>query len=213
MNDHAISDHTPTPKLVTEHAEAIPGYTYGTDQAAASPLTLEDLERLKAVVGVTADDEDALVEAARILADQADDMVTAYRKRLGELSFMRAYSGYPDGTPNSEYGAASKPRFDRFIIDACTRPLDQDWLNYQHEIGLRHTRAKKNVTDHADSLDHIPMRYLLAFTAVVIATAREYLAAKGAPAEQVDRMHSAFTKSVMLHVTVWTRPYVDAADW
>ncbi|MEV6863400.1 protoglobin domain-containing protein [Streptosporangium subroseum] len=208
-----MSEHTPTPKSVTEHPEEIPGYTYGTDEAAASPLTLEDLERLKAVVGLTDQDEQALRDAAEILADQADDMVTAYRRRLGELPFMRAYSGHPDGTPNPAYGAASQPRFDRFIIDACTRPLDQDWLNYQHEIGMRHTRAKKNATDHADSLDHIPMRYLLAFTAVVIATAREYLAAKGASAEQVDRMHAAFTKSVMLHVTVWTRPYVDAVDW
>ena len=87
----------------------------------------------------------------------------------------------PDGTPNPEYGAASKPRFDRWIIDACTRPLDQDWLNYQHEIGLRHTSAKKTKTDNADSLNHIPMRYVLAFSAVVIARAREYLAATGAP--------------------------------
>jgi hypothetical protein len=208
-----MSDHTPTPKPVTEHAGEIPGYAYGTDGAAASPLTLEDLGRLKAVVGLTAQDEEALAEAAGVLADQADDMVSAYRNRLGELPFMAAYSGHPDGRPNPEYGAASKPRFDRFIIDACTRPLDQDWLNYQHEIGLRHTRAKKNITDHADSLDHIPMRYLLAFTAVIIATARGYLGAKGASPEQVDRMHAAFTKSVMLHVTVWTRAYVAATDW
>jgi hypothetical protein len=55
--------------------------------------------------------------------------------------------------------------------------------------------------------------YLLAFTAVVITTARRYLAANGASAAQVDRMHSAFTKSVMLHVTVWTRAYVDDASW
>ncbi|MDN3355826.1 protoglobin domain-containing protein [Actinomadura sp. DC4] len=205
--------HTPTPTLVIEHAEAIPGYTYGTAEAAASPLTMEDLERLKAVVGLTEEDERALRDAAGILADQADDMVSAYRRRLGELPFMRPYSGHPDGTPNPEYGAASKPRFDRFIIDACTRPLDEDWLNYQQEIGLRHTRAKKNATDHADSLDHIPMRYLLAFTAEVIASARGYLAAKGASPEQVDRMHAAFTRSVMLHVTVWTRSYADAAEW
>ncbi len=209
-----MSEHTPTPGLVTEHAEQIPGYTYGTAQAARSPLTLEDLERLKAVVGLTADDERILVEAAQVLADQADDMVTAYRKRLGELPFMRAYSGHPDGSPNPEYGAASKPRFDRFIIDACTRPLDQDWLNYQQEIGLRHTRAKKNATDHADSLDHIPMRYLLAFTAVVIATAREYLAAGGARPRRSTTCTPPSPKAVMLHVTVWTRPYVDdAADW
>jgi hypothetical protein len=140
-------------------------------------------------------------------------MVSAYRARLGELPWMAPYSQHPDGTPNPEYGAASKPRFDRWIIDACTRPLDQDWLDYQHEIGLRHTRAKKTRTDNADSLDHIPMRYLLAFTAVVIATAREYLVATGASPEQVDRMHSAFTKSVMLHVTVWTRAYVDGTSW
>lgn len=88
-----MADHTPTPEPVIEHPERIPGYTYGTAEAATSPLTL------------------------------------------------------------------------------------------------------------------------LAFTAVVIATSRDYLGAKGASAEQVDRMHAAFTKSVLLHVTVWTRPYVDAADW
>jgi hypothetical protein len=208
-----VTDHNPTPEVVTDHPERIHGYDYGTDRASTSPLTLEDLARLKAIVGLTDDDESALRQAAEILADQADDMVSAYRARLGELTWMAPYSNHPDGTPNPEYGAASKPRFDRWIIDACTRPLDQEWLDYQHEIGLRHTSAKKTRTDNADSLDHIPMRYLLAFTAVVIASARGYLAAHGAPAEQVDRMHSAFTKSVMLHVTVWTRAYVDGAEW
>ena len=208
-----MPDHNPTPELVTGHPERIHGYDYGTERAAASPLTLEDLERLKEVVGLTDEDQHALREAAEILADQADDMVSAYRGRLGQLPWMAPYSNHPDGTPNPEYGAASKPRFDRWIIDACTRPLDQDWLNYQHEIGLRHTSAKKTKTDNADSLNHIPMRYVLAFSAVVIATAREYLAVTGAPPEQVDRMHSAFTKSVMLHVTVWTRAYLDDPSW
>jgi hypothetical protein len=57
------------------------------------------------------------------------------------------------------------------------------------------------------------VRYLLAFTAVIIVTASGYLAAKGATPEQVDRMHSAFTKSIMLLVTVWTRAYADPASW
>jgi hypothetical protein len=208
-----MPEHNPTPDLVTKHPEEIPGYDFGNDRAARSPLTLEDLDRLREVVWLTEDDQQALREAAEILADQADDMVSAYRARLGQLPWMAPYSNHPDGTPNPEYGAASKPRFDRWIIDACTRPLDQDWLNYQHEIGLRHTSAKKTKTDHADSVDHIPMRYLLAFTAVVIATARDFLAATGAPPEQLDRMHAAFTKSVMLHVTVWTRAYVDGTKW
>ena len=205
--------HNPTPELVTGHPERIDGYDYGSERAARSPLTLEDLERLKEVVGLTAEDRDALREAAEILADQADDMVSAYRDRLGELPWMAPYSGHPDGTPNPEYGAASKPRFDRWIIDACTRPLDQDWLNYQHEIGLRHTSAKKTKTDNANSLNHIPMRYVLAFTAVVIATATRILGRHSGTREQLDRMHSAFTKSVMLHITVWTRAYLDGPSW
>ena len=61
----------------------------------------------------------------------------AWRATLAEQPWMAGYSGHPDGTRNPEYGAASKPRFDRWIIDVCTRPLDRDWLDYQHEIGLR----------------------------------------------------------------------------
>lgn len=191
----------------------VAGYDYGKTEVARSPVTMTDLARLKEAVGLTAADEQALREAAEVLAGQAADMVTAYRARLGQQPWLAGYSGHPDGTPNPGYGAATKPRFDRWILDACLRPLDQDWLDYQHEIGRRHTRAKKNRTDHADSLDQIPMRYLLAFTAVVIATARDYLSATGAPAERVDRMHAAFTKSVTLHVTVWTRAYVDDTVW
>ena len=147
-----MPDHNPTPEVVIGHPEQIHGYDYGTDRAARSPLTLEDLQRLKEVVWLTDEDEAALHEAAAILADQADEMVSAYRARLGELPWMAPYSQHPDGTPNPQYGAASKPRFDRWIIDACTRPLDQDWLDYQHEIGLRHTTAKKTKTDYATRL-------------------------------------------------------------
>jgi hypothetical protein len=205
-----VSDHSPTPGVVIDDPESIPGYDYGTDRAAASPLTVEDLERLKEAVWLTEDDEAALREAATILAPQADEMVTFYRARLGEQPWLAPYSQHPDGTPNPAYGEATKPRFDRWIIDACTRPLDQDWLNYQHEIGLRHTPAKKNKTENADSALHIPLRYVLAFTAVVISSARRFLSAYGASGEGLDRMHSAFTKTVTLHVTVWTRAYGDA---
>lgn len=193
--------------------EAIPGYNYGSDQLPRSPLNQEDLDRLKAAVGLIGDDERYLRMAGEVLANQADDMVTDWRAQLAEHPHLAACSAHPDGTPNPEYSAASKPRFVRWIIDACTRPLDQAWLDYQHQIGLRHTRAAKNVTDRADSVDHIPLRYLLAFTAVVVVTTRDRLTAQGHSPEDVERMHAAWTKAVMLHVTVWTRPYVPADNW
>ena len=57
------------------------------------------------------------------------------------------------------------------------------------------------------------MRYILAFTAVIITTARGFLAEGSPPSHDLDAMHAAFTKSVMLHVTVWTRAYTAETEW
>jgi hypothetical protein len=103
-----MSELTPTPDAVLERPERIRGYTYRTAQAARSPLTMEDLDHLKAAVGLTAEDEAALADAAEILADQADDMVTAWRAQLGAQPWLGGYSGHPDGTSSPEYGAATK---------------------------------------------------------------------------------------------------------
>lgn len=192
---------------------SIPGYSYGTGEAAISPLTLDDLTRLKAAVGLTESEEDWLHAAGAVLAPLAADMVADWRDRVSAHPFLALYSAHPDGTPNPEYAAASAARFQRWVVDACSRPLNQAWLDQQHEIGLRHNRAKKNRTDRADSVDHIPMRYLVAFTAVIITTARDYLTAGEPSAQAVERMHAAFTRSVMLHLTVWTRAYTTSAQW
>lgn len=207
MNQHPTSDE------VLHHPDRISGYSYGTSSAASSPLTLDDLMKLRAAVGLTDADDNALRAAGEVLAPRAADMVNAWRTQVGQHPFLARYSAHPDGTPNPQYAAASTLRFDRWVIDACTRPLDQAWLNQQHEIGLRHNRAKKNHTDHADSVDHIPLRYLLAFTAVIITTARNFLADAHHSAQHIDEMHTAFTKSVMLHVTVWTRAYTSDTQW
>lgn len=63
------------------HAERIGGYTYGTQRAAHSPLTLADLDRLKVAVGFT-QEERYLRIAGDVLADQADEMVDTWRKIL-----------------------------------------------------------------------------------------------------------------------------------
>jgi len=199
-------DATPNP------ATAIPGYDYGSE-TLHSPVDLHELARLKAAVGMTEEDERYLRMAGAVLADQAGDMVDEWRAHLGAHPHLAAYSKRRDGSPNPEYAAATRPRFVQWVIDACLRGYDQQWLDYQHEIGLRHMRERKNLTDHADSPDHVPMRYLVAFSAVVIVTARTRLAAAGRPDSEVQRMHDAWTKAVMLAVTLWTRPYVSATDW
>jgi hypothetical protein len=63
-----------------------------------------------------------------------------------------------------------------------------DHLDYQQEIALRHTRAKKNRTDNVDAVaDHVPLRYLIAFIYPITATIKPFLAKKGHAEEEVEK--------------------------
>ena len=105
-------------------------------------------------------------------------------------------------------------RFGQWILDTCRRPYDQEWLDYQQEIALRHTRDKKNQTDGAYvTPDHIGLRYMVAFIYPITATIKPFLAKKGHSAEEVDKMHQAWFKSVVLQVTLWSHPYVKNGDF
>ena len=103
-------------------------------------------------------------------------------------------------------------RFEQWVLDTCFRPYDQDWLNYQHEIALRHTSLKKNTTDGVDSTPYVPLRDIIAFIAVMNETIKPYLSAKGHTAEDVEKMHRAWTKSLQLQIALWARPYTNS-EW
>ncbi|TCJ18281.1 hypothetical protein E0L93_05945 [Rubrobacter taiwanensis] len=90
---------------------------------------------------------------------------------------------------------------------------DREWLDYQQEIALRHTRAKKNRTDGVDSVEHIPLRYMVAFIYPITATIRGFLENRGHGAEEVEKMHQAWFKSVVLQVALWSQPYAKAGDF
>ena len=95
-------------------------------------------------------------------------------------------------------------------LDTCFRPYDRDWLNYQQEIALRHTSLKKNKTDGVKSTSHVPLRDIIGFIAVINETIKPYLAANGHSAEDVNKMHQAWCKSMQLQIALWAGPYTDA---
>jgi len=89
------------------------------------------------------------------------------------------------------------------------RPYDQDWLNYQQEMALRHASVKKNKTDDVQSVPTIRLRDVIAFTAVINdpTIIKPFLSAKGHSSADVDRMHQAWCRSLLLQVALWTEPY------
>jgi hypothetical protein len=189
----------------------IPGYTYGTADVAPAPFTLADLEQLKASAGFTAEDEYFRRMAGAVLDTQVEAIVKHWRANIiAGVPHLARHSRNVDGSPLPDYLARSSRRFEQWIRDTCLRPYDQDWLDYQHEIALRHTHLKKNQTDAAPSTSHVPYSDIVAFVAVLNETIRPYLAATGLEASDVSRMHKAWCKSMHIQIALWAKSYMGA---
>ena len=101
-----------------------------------------------------------------------------------------------------------RKRFAQWILDTARADYGQAWLDYQHEIGLRHHSVKTNRTDGARAPALIHFRYLPALVYPVTATLKPFLAKGGHGADEVERMHQAWIKSVLLQTILWSHPYV-----
>jgi hypothetical protein len=191
----------------------IPGYTYGTAALARSPVSLQDLELLRATLLLGDDDLAALRRSGEVLAPQVEEILDVWYGFVGANPHLLAAFSNAQGQPDQQYLAAVRRRFGRWILDTARATYDQAWLDYQQEIGLRHTRGRKNQTDGADATDHIPLRYVLALLVPITTTLRPFLANGGAAPEEVEAMHAAWVKAVLLQVILWSQPYVRDGDF
>ncbi|MPZ19079.1 MAG: protogloblin ApPgb [Luteitalea sp.] len=192
----------------------IPGYTYGTSAVAPSPITLGDLDLMKKSVLFGEEDVKYLRLSREVLQDQVEAILDVWYGFVGSNPHLLAsFTGARDGKPLVEYLTAVRKRFGRWILDTAAAEYDQKWLDYQHEIGLRHHRTKKNRTDGAASTDIVPFRNLFLLVFPVTFTLKPFLAKKGHSAEDVEKMHAAWMKSCLLQVTLWSHPYVKDGDF
>jgi hypothetical protein len=192
----------------------IPGYDYGSDKVAKSPITLEEWEQLKKSALFSDEDVIYLRLSQEVLEDQIEHLLAAWRGIIFANPHLRAYDEDPKTHEvDADYAAAVKKRFGQWVLDTARAEYDQAWLDYQYEIGLRHHRSKKNKTDDGHTAGHIRARDLIAFSAATVVPLKPYLAKKGHPAEVVNRMYDAWWKSMILQVTLWTQPYIREGDF
>jgi hypothetical protein len=193
---------------------AIPGYRLGDPALPASPLTEKDLADLKTSLLFTDEDAAALRKAHDVVKDQVEAILDVWYGFVGATPHLLAYfSDRVTGAPDSDYLAAVRKRFGQWILDTCRAEYDDDWLAWQDEIGRRHHRIGKNRTDGASAAAHIPMRHVLALAIPISVTMKPFLAGKGHSAEEVDAMHAAWSKAVLLQAILWCRPYVKEGDF
>lgn len=192
----------------------IAGYTYGTSEAARSTVSEQEFELLKQTLLFTDEDARYLQMAGTVLGNQVEDILDTWYGFVASHPHLVHYFSDASGNPNLDYLAAVRVRFGQWIRDTCAARYDRAWLDYQQEIALRHTRAKKNQTDGVNSAaDHIPLRYLIAFIYPITATIKPFLAEKGHAEAEVEKMYQAWFKSVVLQVTLWSVPYARQGDF
>jgi hypothetical protein len=188
----------------------IAGYTYGTSVISPSPISQEEFRYLKQTVLFSEEDKQYLRMAGSILQKQTDTILNLWYNFIGCYPYLIQYSGKPnDKEPDSAFLGAVRQRFKQWILNTCNREYDQAWLDYQHEIGLRHHLTKKNQTDQVQPVPMIPLRYLIAFIYPITATIKDFLANQGHDIEAVEKIHQAWFKSIVLQVTLWSYPYTN----
>jgi pimeloyl-ACP methyl ester carboxylesterase len=193
---------------------SIPGYDLGSKNIPESPISMAEWEQLKQSALFSEEDVIYLRLSYEVLKDQAEDLVKVWRGIILSHAHLRAYDENPrTGEFEKAYAAAVGKRFTQWVIDTAKADYNQQWLDYQYEIGLRHHRTKKNKTDGAHAAEHIRARDLIAFAAAIVSPMKPYLAKAGHSADVVDRMQEAWWKSMILQVTLWSQPYMKEGDF
>lgn len=189
--------------------QSVPGYTYGQAALQRAPYTLTDLAGLQKTLLFTDEDVKALRQSKGILADQTDAILDVWYGFVASTPELVVFFGdVKTGQPDGAYLAAVRKRFALWILDTAEANYDQQWLDWQYEIGLRHSKIKKNKTDNVNSAAQVNFRYLPALTIPVTTTLKPFLAKQGASSADVEKMQAAWIKAVLLQTILWSHPYV-----
>ncbi len=204
-----------SPSTTTSQKEpGIHGYAYASPTLATSPVSLEELHVLQKSLLFGEEDVAALRMSLEVLRPQVDDILDVWYGFVGSNPHLLAYFSDPaTKAPDAAYLAAVRKRFSQWILDTAAAKYDETWLAWQHEIGLRHHTTKKNLTDGGKGPSIVHFRHMVALTIPVTTTLKPFLEKGGHTPEQVERMHQAWVKSVLLQTILWSFPYVNDGEF
>jgi hypothetical protein len=200
--------------VAADPSPPVPGYAYRQSTLTQAPYTVAELAALQKTLLFTEEDVKALRQSKPILADQTEAILDVWYGFVASTPELVVFFGDArTGKPDGEYLAAVRKRFALWILDTAAANYDQAWLDWQYEIGLRHNKLKKNRTDEVQSVSQVNVRYILALTVPITTTLKPFLASKGASAQDVEKMHAAWVKSVLMQAILWSQPFVKEGEF
>lgn len=193
--------------------QQIPGYRMGDPQLARARLSLDEVEQIKSTLQWSGADEDALRESGDLLAPHVDALLDDWYGFIrSQPPLIATFSG-ASGEPDQQYLDAVRARFRQWVFDTASAQYDQQWLDYQLEIGRRHTSDGKNTTDRVQAARVVPFRFMFPMMEPVLGALRKHLTRAGASGQQADEMERAWRKSLLLQLTLWSEPYVREGEY
>lgn len=182
--------------------------------ATVTPISMREFELLKRSALFGEDDVAALRASRSVLEPHLEELLDVWYGFVGANPHLLAsFSNARTGEPDPRYLARVRERFGQWVLDTADAEFDEAWLARQLELGRRHHRVGKNRTDRADAAPHIAFRHVVALQHPVTATMRPFLERGDASPAEVERMHEAWRKAVLLTVILWSQPYVTPADF
>src|SRR2546430_14547629 len=121
------------------------GYDYGA--VTKSPVSWDDFEDLKRVLGFNDRDQQLLLRAGEMIGPRLEELLGHWLEQLGPWGHA-TFSG-PDV---ERYSSTAGARFGRGLLDGFTRPDDQERADPQPGIQIRPTRGPHKRQDHAGSV-------------------------------------------------------------
>jgi hypothetical protein len=195
------------------HQPEIPGYTLGSPRVPAAPITLDELGLIQQSLLMSDEDLKYLRMSREVLEPNVAELVGVWYGFVGSNPHLLESFSSASGEVDSAYLERVRARFERWVLDTAAADYDQDWLDYQFEIGRRHHKVGKNKTDGAKAVDQVQFRYIQALTVPVTTTIRPFLERSGHSQDDVNKMHAAWVKSVTLQAILWSYPYVNDGDF
>jgi hypothetical protein len=174
---------------------------------ATSPVSVAELEKIKQALLFGEEDVAALRQAHDILVPRVEELLDVWYGFVGSHDFLLHYFSTPEG-PHEQYLAAVRARFGQWVADTCRAEYDEAWLAKQEEIGRRHYLDKGKTDGVAGTPPIVHYRYMVPLVYPIYATVRPFLEQGCDDPAQVEKMHQAWLKAVLLQVTLWSRPYV-----
>ncbi len=194
-------------------AQSVPGYRLHDRTLPRAPISLDELGLIWKSALFTDEDVRYLRMSKGVLEPHVKELVGVWYGFVGANPHLLASFSSDAGEVDGAYLEAVRARFERWVLDTADAEYDQDWLDYQFEIGRRHHRVGKNATDGANATSHIPFRYLSALAIPVTTTLKPFLEKGGHSDEDVEKMHAAWVKSVQVQAILWSYPYMHEGDF